>query len=193
MGSVFTYLGRIFSLTRHVKGSSILLKAPFTILHLSFLCFCEPTALLTCSSHAKSAVWAVDLYAVECVHACSSAWLCSQKAHLCQWHRNNSKKWLPGCGRCGMWQKAVATWQSGSASVCDEPDQKVTDFKAWKPPKNRAPHLWQLHNVCAMCVYLSVCAFVSYEKGKLWIVGFNESLPTGMVTLCWWVNSETLW
>lgn len=32
----------------------------------------------------------------------------------------------------GMWQKAATTWKSCSTSVCDNPDQKVTDFKRWQ-------------------------------------------------------------
>lgn len=32
----------------------------------------------------------------------------------------------------GMWQKAATTWKSCSTSVCDNPDQKVTDFKHWQ-------------------------------------------------------------
>lgn len=44
----------------------------------------------------------------------------------------------------GMWQKAATTWKSCSTSVCDNLDQKVTDFKHWQ----EAWSFWQLH-ICA--------------------------------------------
>lgn len=52
-----------------------------------------------------------------------------KKTRLCQWHRNNVLKRLSGCSPSGMWQKAATTRKSGSTSVCDDPDQKFTDFK----------------------------------------------------------------
>ncbi|CAB1451578.1 unnamed protein product [Pleuronectes platessa] len=44
---------------------------------------------------------------------------------------------------------------SGSASACDELNQKVRDIKAWKRLQNRALHLRQLHTICRIQIKLS--------------------------------------
>ncbi len=89
-----------------------------------------------------------------------------------------------------MWQKAVATWQSGSASVCDEPDQKVRDFKAWKCFKTELRTSDCYIIFFYVCVYLIECVCMGYEKEQFRIVSLNDMLSTRTSALCWCVEIE---
>lgn len=65
---------------------------------------------------------------------------------LCQRHRCNSNKWLPGCSRSRKWREAAASLTVGFCPGVWRRQTKRSD--ASKPCagfQNKALHLWQLH------------------------------------------------
>lgn len=79
-----------------------------------------------------------------------------------------------------MWQKAATTWKSCSTSLCDTPDQKVTDFKHWQQAWSFDSHIcvWECVSLDIWWSYFIHNFQTAYQTQQMQMLHTADGRPT---------------